>query len=183
MVFCADRGSWQALCAAVRDAPVGIGVCDEDGRIVAASTSLLELLHRSAAEIVGRPFLAVVHPGDRPTALASYFEAVVAAAAGLRTGKTTLRCLTGEHDTLTVEVDWTVTDADENTSACGILYLTPAPGPRTQAPVGGSTCEIAQLPQSQPVPAGHASRTGPTGNQHRPLPLPHHRGRSQSRRR
>ena len=161
-MFCADRLSRQALCAAVRDAPVGIGVCDEDGRMVAVSRSLLELLRRTQDEIIGRPFLTLVCPQDRPASLASYFEAVVAAAAGVRTGTTTLRCLTGDHDTLAVEVTWTVTEADETTSACGILYLTPAragtlaTGPTREngAPVAapaGSPCRPSRHPACAPA--------------------------------
>lgn len=118
--------SWQALCTAVRDAPVGIGVCDEDGRMISVSKSLAKLLRLSTEDIVGRPFLAFVHPDDRPASLASYFEAVVGAAAGVCTGRTRVRCLTGDHDCLTVEVAWTVTEGDESTSCCGILYLTAA---------------------------------------------------------
>jgi PAS domain-containing protein len=127
-VFDRGRPSWQALCTAVRDAPLGIGVCDEDGRMLAVSTSLAGLLRRSTSDIVGRPFLAFVHPDDRPTSLASYFEAVVAAAAGVRNGRTRVRCLTGDHDTVTVEVTWTVTEGDEATAPCGILYLVALPG-------------------------------------------------------
>ena len=131
-----DQPSWQALCTAVRDAPVGIGVCDEDGRMISVSRSLARLLRRSTEEIVGRPYLAFVHPADRPASLASYFEAVVAAAAGVCTGRTRVRCLTGDGDCVTVEVAWTVTEADESTSCCGILYLTPV--------VDGSTPAVPQ---------------------------------------
>lgn len=121
-----QQPSWHALCTAVRDAPVGIGVCDEDGRMIAVSRSLAQLLRRTPEEIVGRPFLAFVHPADRGASLASYFEAVVAAAAGVSNGRTRVRCLTGDQSPVTVEVAWTVTEADESTSCCGILYLTAA---------------------------------------------------------
>jgi PAS domain S-box-containing protein len=157
VVFCADRLSWQALCAAVRDAPVAIGVCDEDGRMVAVSRALLKLLRRTQDEIIGRPFLALVCPQDRPVSLTSYFEAVVAAAAGVRTGTTRLRCLTGDHDTMTVEVTWTVTDADETTSACGILYLVPArTGPIATREAGTPVA----APATVSVPAGRSSGSG-----------------------
>lgn len=137
--------SLQALCTAVRDAPVGIAVCDEDGRITAVNRSLARLLDRTRTEIVGRPFLAFLHPADRPAGLASYFEAVVAAAAGVRNGRTALRCLTGGGETLAVEVAWSVTEGDEPAGPCGILYLTPAGGRISPAP---------------PSPTAGASRSG-----------------------
>ena len=127
--------SHQALSAAVRDAPIGIGVCDEDGRMLMVSRALAALLRRTTAEIVGRPFLVLLHPDDRPAGLASYFEAVVAAAAGVRNGRTRLRCLTGNGDTITVDIAWTVTDADDSTEACGVLYLTPAADTRARVVV------------------------------------------------
>ena len=46
MVFCAERLSGQALRAAIREAPDGIGMCDEDGRMVAVSGSPLDLVRR-----------------------------------------------------------------------------------------------------------------------------------------
>ena len=137
--------SLQALSTALRDAPVGIGVCNEDGRIIAVNRSLARLLDRTAAEIVGRPFLAFLHPDDRPAGLASYFEAVVAAAAGVRDGRTALRCLTGGRDTVAVDVAWSVTEGDESTGPCGILYLTPAGDRISPAP---------------PSPTADASRPG-----------------------
>ena len=160
--------SWQVLRRAVRDAPAGIGVCDEDGRIVAVSTSLTRLLRRTRGEILGRPFLAFVHPEDRPRALASYFEAVVAAAAGVHDGRTTLRCLTGDQDAIAVEVSWTVTDADEATAACGILYITvPAAAAPVSAPAS-STHQPAALPDEATAPADAAGARTRPAKPHRP---------------
>lgn len=112
------------LAAAVRNAPIGIGICDEDGRFLAISTSLARLLRRPAEEIVGRPFLNFVHPEHRPAALATYFEAVVAAAAGLRHGTRTLHCLTGDCDAIPLLASWTITEPDTDGTAYGIVYLT-----------------------------------------------------------
>lgn len=112
------------LAAAVRNAPVGIGICDEDGRFLAISTSLARLLRRPAEEIVGRPFLNFIHPEQRSAALVTYFEAVVAAAAGLRHGTRTLSYLTGDGEAVPLLASWTVTDPDRDGTAYGIVYLT-----------------------------------------------------------
>lgn len=137
--------SQQALSAAVRDAPIGIGVCDEDGRMLMVSRALAALLRRTTAEIVGRPFLVLLHPDDRPAGLASYFEAVVAAAAGVRNGRTSLRCLTGDGDTITVDIAWTVTDADGSTGPCGVLYLTPAVDPRARVVIPATDHQMSSV--------------------------------------
>jgi PAS domain S-box-containing protein len=119
-----NRLSRQALHAAFLHSPVGIGVCDEDGRFLTISRSLARLLRRAPEAIIGRPFLTFVHPDARAVGLAAYFEAVVAAAAGVRGGNTTLRCLAGNGQSLTLDVSWTITEPDETGRRYGVLYLT-----------------------------------------------------------
>src|SRR5579859_6548271 len=74
--------SRHALHTAFLHSPIGIGVCDEDGRFLTISTSLARLLRRPPEAIIGRPFLTFVHPDARAASLAAYFEAIVATAAG-----------------------------------------------------------------------------------------------------
>jgi len=62
-------------------APVGVGVCDEDGRFLEINDSLCMLLRQGRQNVLGRPFLTFVHPDQRSASMASYFRAVVAAAA------------------------------------------------------------------------------------------------------
>jgi PAS domain S-box-containing protein len=119
-----NQVSQPVLAAALRHAPTGIGICDDDGRFLAVNTALTRLLGRPANQILGHPFLNFVHPAQRPAALAGYFEAVVASAAGLRHGERRLRCLSGDGGAISVLVSWTVTDPDENGTSYGITYLT-----------------------------------------------------------
>ena len=117
--------SRDTLHTAFLDAPCGMGICDEGGKFVAISTSLAHMLQRPESEIVGRTYLRFVHPEDRGTSLAAYFEAVVAAAAGVRRGSNMVRYLAGDGSVLTVRVSWTVTGRDECDEQYGVLYFYP----------------------------------------------------------
>ena len=119
--------SRDTLHTAFLDAPCGIGICDEGGKFVAISTSLAHMLRRPENEIVGRTYLRFVHPDDRGSSLAAYFEAVVAAAAGVLRGSREVRYLTGDGSVLTVRVSWTVTGRDECDAQYGVLYFYPLP--------------------------------------------------------
>lgn len=147
--------SKQTLQAAFANAPAGIGICDEDGRFLAVSRSLGSLLGRPAENLVGRPFLAFVHPEQRSAALAAYFEAVVAVAAGVRGGSRELRCVTRAGQAIPVLVEWTVADPDESGQQRGIVYLTDQRGARRRRPTG------------TPVPRGPGREFGPAGTDHR----------------
>ena len=114
---------------AFADAPVAIGICDEDGRFVAVNTALAQLLARPVEQLVGRPVLTFVHPADRPGSLAAYFEADVAAAAGVRRGHRRLRCLSGTGAAIPVAISWTITEPDGFGSQHGVVYLNPDPTP------------------------------------------------------
>jgi PAS domain S-box-containing protein len=116
------------LATAFDHAPVGVGICDQDGRFIAVNTYLATLLHHPKHDIVGRPFLAFVHPTERAASLAAYFEAVIAAAtrARIRSDSCTLRCLTGDASLIQVSVHWTVTEPDQSGNQYGIVHLTDA---------------------------------------------------------
>src|SRR5256885_9116731 len=121
-----SRISQHALATALQDAPIGIGVCDEDGRFLAVNAALTRLLRRPTEQIIDHPFLVFVHPDERAASLATYFEAVVAAAAGIRHGNRRLRCLTGDGGVVRVQASWAVTHPDEDGTHDGIIYLTEA---------------------------------------------------------
>jgi PAS domain S-box-containing protein len=113
------------LATVVRNAPIGIGICDEHGRLLSANTALAELLRLPTEQIVGRPFLSFIHPAHRAATLSTYFQAVVAAAAGVRHDDRKLRCLTGDGQVIAVWASWAVTDLEPNGTQHGIVYLTP----------------------------------------------------------
>jgi diguanylate cyclase (GGDEF)-like protein/PAS domain S-box-containing protein len=105
-------------------APVGVGVCDEDGRFLEVNDSLCMLLRQAKQYVVGRPFLTFVHPEQRSASMASYFRAVVAAAANQpSTEQGELLCLTGTGATIWVSVTWTITEPDAAGSQYGIVHL------------------------------------------------------------
>ena len=55
-------------------APVGIVLADRDGRVVESNRALQALLGYSAAELAGVPYADLVHPADRPEAVAGAQE-------------------------------------------------------------------------------------------------------------
>jgi PAS domain-containing protein len=101
------------------------------------NAALARLLRRPAAALLGHPFLNYIHPGQRPAALAGYFEAVVAAAAGIRHGDCRLRCLTGDGGAIPLRARWTVLDPDGDGSLVGVVYLTADAAPRRPRPTPG----------------------------------------------
>jgi PAS domain S-box-containing protein len=109
------------LAAVFEQAPVGVGVCDEDGRFVAVNDCLLEMLQYRRSAVVGRPFLNFVHPAQRAVSLARYFESVVAAAApGLVPAArySELQCVAADGTPRWLAVTWTITSPDD----CGLQY-------------------------------------------------------------
>jgi EAL domain-containing protein (putative c-di-GMP-specific phosphodiesterase class I)/PAS domain-containing protein len=102
----------------------GIGICDEDGMFVSVSRSLARLLEHPVEEVIGRPFLSFVHANERAAALAAYFEAVVAVAAGVSGGGRELRCVTGSGAVIPVLVEWALAGPDEFGKQRGVLHVT-----------------------------------------------------------
>ena len=115
-----------AMAAAFAHSPTATGVCDEDGRLVQINNSLARLLQRPASDILGRPFLAFVHPDERAASLACYFNAVVNAAAARHAAEPEpcqLRCLTGTDTVLHTSVTWTVTAPDTSGHQYGVVHV------------------------------------------------------------
>lgn len=106
-------------------APVGVGICDADGRFLAVNDALSRLLDRPREEIVGRPFLTFVHPAERAASLASYFVSVVTAIGQYpgRAAHAEVRCVTGRGADRWLAVTWTVTEPDSNATQYGIVHL------------------------------------------------------------
>ncbi|HEV3364115.1 MAG TPA: PAS domain S-box protein [Acidimicrobiia bacterium] len=68
----------------VDEAPVGLGLCDADGRFLEISDGLAAILGRRAAEVVGLHYSEVVHPDDRAAAHGRMVKFMVSAAGRLR---------------------------------------------------------------------------------------------------
>lgn len=118
--------SARVLWAAVEHAPIGVGVCDEDGVFLFANDCLSQLLDRGRQDIIGRPFLAFVHPGDRAASLASYFRSLVAAADPQRRSSAEhgeLRALTSRGVTVWLAVTWTVSAPDPQGGQLAVIHL------------------------------------------------------------
>lgn len=118
--------SARILWAAVEHAPVGVGVCDEDGVFLFANDCLGRLLDRSRQAIIGRPFLAFVHPSDRAASLACYFRSLVAAAdpqRRLSAEHGELRALTSRGATVWLSVSWTVTTPDPERGQFAVIHM------------------------------------------------------------
>jgi PAS domain S-box-containing protein len=113
------------LQTAFERSPVGVGVCDEDGRFLAVNSALTSMLSRRREEIVGRPFLTFVHPEQRSASLAGYFRSVVAAASASppATEHAELRCLSGDGSVVWLSVTWTITEPDQAGEQYGIVHL------------------------------------------------------------
>jgi PAS domain S-box-containing protein/diguanylate cyclase (GGDEF)-like protein len=115
----------EVLTTAFERAPVGVGVCDEDGRFVAVNESLATLLERPTNALVGRPFLTFVHPDERAASLACYFASVVAAAGDKPQNPAhgQLRCVTGSGGVVWLSASWTITAPDRNGHQYGVVHL------------------------------------------------------------
>jgi PAS domain S-box-containing protein len=66
------------------EAPVGLGWCDRDGRLLEISSGLAAILGRRAAEVVGLHYTEIVHPDDRAAAHARMVELTAGGAARLQ---------------------------------------------------------------------------------------------------
>jgi PAS domain S-box-containing protein len=124
---CAPSVLWTAF----EHAPVGVGVCDQDGVFVLVNDFLARLLRRRRADVTGRPFLSFIHPDERTTSLACYFRALVAAAATGHTiepGDTELRCLAGDGSPIWVKARWSMTAPGPDRHQYAIVHLSDLTG-------------------------------------------------------
>lgn len=113
----------QLLRTAFDGAPVGVGVCDEDGRFLEVNDQLCALLTRSRGELVGHPFLAFVHPTQRAASVSAYLRALAAATYQPSGDQSEIRCLTGAGESIWVSVTWTITGPDDLGNQYGIVHL------------------------------------------------------------
>ena len=113
------------LLTAFEQAPDAVGVCDEDGKFLAVNAALCRLASCSREDMIGRAFLQFVHPGDRSASLAAYFQAVVAAAAGMAVyaEQCRLRCVDTAGQTVWTTVRWSVTEPDRSGAQFGVVHL------------------------------------------------------------
>lgn len=116
--------SAQVLLTAVESAPVGVGVCDRDGNFVLVNKTLAQLLGRSRDELVGQPFLSVVHPDERQEAQAQYVRAqLLATAEHPESEQNELRCLTGAGEPVWVHLTWTMTAPDTEGAQYAVVHV------------------------------------------------------------
>jgi EAL domain-containing protein (putative c-di-GMP-specific phosphodiesterase class I) len=145
--------------AAADDPSPAIGICDENGRFVTVSPNLARMLQRPPADILGRPYLFFVHPDQRATSLAGYFDSVTAAGNGSPpiTRYCDLRCLTPTDAPLWVSAAWTVLEPDQSGSQFAIIHLTDITAAR-QADAASSPTTTG-CPQPRPTPASAVMST------------------------
>jgi PAS domain S-box-containing protein len=114
------------LLTAVEKAPVGVGVCDADGRFVLVNQTLARLLRRRREDLVGQPFLSVVDPDEHEQTQALYVRAQLLASAEHYEGESEeneLRCVTGDGEPIWVHVSWTVTAPDEDGAQYAVVHV------------------------------------------------------------
>ena len=105
------------LRTAVEKAPVGVGVCDQDGTVLIANECLARLLRRPRAELIGSNFLSVIHPAEQDEVKALYTRAVLVAGADpyeRESEQNEVRYVTGDGETRWAHVTWSATAPDES---------------------------------------------------------------------
>jgi PAS domain S-box-containing protein len=114
------------LLTAVERAPVGVGVCDQDGRFVLVNQMLARLLRRRREDLIGQPLLSVVHPDELEQTRTLYVRAQVLATAEHYQGVTEeneLRVLTGDGESIWVHVSWTMTAPDADGAQYAVVHV------------------------------------------------------------
>jgi PAS domain S-box-containing protein len=105
-----------ALTIAVEHAPVGVGVCDQDGNFVVVNGYLARLLRYDRDALLGKPFLAVIHPDEQAEVVAQIGRAMHTATPGAEraSDENEVRCIDGDGRTIWVHLTWTTTAPDED---------------------------------------------------------------------
>jgi PAS domain S-box-containing protein len=105
-----------ALTIAVEHAPVGVGVCDQDGNFVVVNDFLARLLRYDRDALLGKSFLTVIHPDEQAETLSQVDKAMSSAAGGAEEAGTEneVRCIDGDGRTIWVHLTWTTTAPDED---------------------------------------------------------------------
>lgn len=105
-----------ALTIAVEHAPVGVGVCDQDGNFVVVNDYLARLLRYDRNALLGKSFMTVIHPDEQAEVAVQVGSAMRTAAGGddQASDENEVRCVDGEGHTVWVHLTWTTTAPDED---------------------------------------------------------------------
>jgi PAS domain S-box-containing protein len=115
-----------ALTIAVEHAPVGVGVCDQDGNFVVVNGYLARLLRYDRDTLVGKPFLTVIHPDEQAEVVSHVHRAMQAATTGEEraSDENEVRCIDGDGRTIWVHLTWTTTAPDEDGRQYTVVHAT-----------------------------------------------------------
>jgi PAS domain S-box-containing protein len=115
-----------ALTIAVEHAPVGVGVCDQDGNFVVVNGYLARLLRYDRDALVGKSFLTVIHPDEQAETLNQVGKAMRAASSGddYVSDENEVRCIDGDGRTIWVHLTWTTTAPDEDSHQYTVVHAT-----------------------------------------------------------
>lgn len=105
-----------ALTIAVEHAPVGVGVCDQDGNFVVVNGCLARLLRHDRDSLLGKSFLTVIHPDEQAAVVDQVGRAMSASAGGDEHAgeENEVRCIDGDGRTIWVHLTWTTTAPDDD---------------------------------------------------------------------
>lgn len=105
-----------ALTIAVEHAPVGVGVCDQDGNFVVVNGYLARLLSYDQDALLGKSFMTVIHPDEQAGVAARVGNAMRTAAEGndRASDENEVRCIDGQGRTVWMHLTWTTTAPDED---------------------------------------------------------------------
>jgi PAS domain S-box-containing protein len=115
-----------ALTIAVEHAPVGVGVCDQDGNFVVVNDYLARLLRHDRESLLGKSFLTVIHPDEQAEVLVQVDRAMQAATVeGSDHGsdENEVRCIDGDGRTIWVHLTWTTTAPDEDGRQYTVVHV------------------------------------------------------------
>ncbi len=115
------------LRAALDNAPVGVGVCDNHGRILRVNDHLARLFGRDRDELVGHSFLRVIHPEELAEAEAQFRRAQCRAATGdapHADEQSEVRCVTGAGETIWVHVTWSTSAPEPGGTQYSVAHVT-----------------------------------------------------------
>lgn len=115
------------LRVALESAPVGVGVCDSNGRVLMVNNSLTALLRRDQGQMLGRSFLEFVHPEELDEVRARYVRTQLVATTGepaAEGDQGEVRCVTGDGETIWVHVTWSTTAPAADGSQYSIAHFT-----------------------------------------------------------
>lgn len=119
--------NFAALTIAVEHAPVGVGVCDQDGNFVVVNEFLARLLRYDREALLGKPFLTVIHPDEQAEVVSQLGQAMhESTAEGTDHGsdENEVRCIDGDGRTIWVHLTWTTTAPDADGRQYTVVHAT-----------------------------------------------------------